>query len=70
MWRRDEYRDKLSGHLTHVEVLPIVDIQPHESSTECACIPSLTAEGATKKLIHNSFDGREFSEPDYQEVGQ
>ena len=62
MWRRDEYKDKLSGELLAVEVLPIDDLQAHGSSEDCACLPELKHEQGVPMLIHNAFDGRELTE--------
>lgn len=69
-WRRDEYRQKSTGVLTHVEIVPEDDTCEHISDEDCACIPVMTTDNAgVKMLSHNSFDGREFSEPKYRHNG-
>lgn len=52
-----------------MHVLPINDEREHEESTMCPCDPHVewfdpeTGEAYSEGLvIHNSFDGREFSE--------
>lgn len=68
-WRQDTYRDKSSGAVTHIEVVPVSDCRQHVSSEDCECLPLLEKENGALILTHNSFDGREFSEPDYDERG-
>ncbi len=68
-WIRHEYRDKLSGQLTGVEVEPVGDLKPHVSTQDCECIPSLEGQSGALLLIHSAFDGREHSEPNHKKKG-
>lgn len=59
LWKRDEWRDPLSGQLLSIEVTPECDLKLHISSQDCDCLPSLKYPEGIPMLIHNSFDGRE-----------
>lgn len=63
-WQRDEYRDRLNGQLVAVEIIPVDDLLPHVSNSECACLPETGFQGTAKILVHSAFDGREFLERD------
>lgn len=43
-----------------VEVKPLNDVQKHEAWINCPCEPEVKED----VLVHNAFDGREYSEPD------
>ncbi len=68
-WRRDEWRDELSGEVIAVEVVPINDLQLHISSEHCPCIPDYQKNQFPPRLIHASFDGRESGEVDLRNRG-
>ena len=72
-WRRDEYKDKLTGELLAIEILPVNGARRHkegEGADECDCIPALKQFKwlcfSVPMLVHNAFDGREFNEADYE----
>lgn len=69
-WRRDNYTDKLTGDLVAVEVVPLDDLRQHVSDENCECLPEFKASNGAPMLVHNAFDGREFSEPDNMVKGQ
>lgn len=48
-------------------VLPVNDLKEHEESSTCACCPKLIIENGEMIFVHNSYDGREFLEPDHEE---
>lgn len=44
-------------------ITPINDIEPHEESTTCKCLPKVEiVENGDMLVVHNSFDGREIIE--------
>lgn len=43
-------------------VLPVDDIQPHEESLDCHCMPTITQGYESIVVTHNAFDGREILE--------
>lgn len=48
-------------------VFPVNDIKPHDTEgPACHCIPTIHdhADGVIL-ILHNSFDGREWSDPEY-----
>jgi len=45
-----------------IHVLPIHDLQPHDLSTRCPCVPKAEVHHAGDLLIHNAFDCREVME--------
>lgn len=50
-----------------LHVLPAEDLEPHLESSACKCAPSVNAVEGGLLIIHNSYNGREFFEPDNQE---
>lgn len=51
-----------------LHVVPNEDLEPHFLFEDCHCHPKRDpAPGAVELFIHNSFDRRELSEPDYKE---
>ncbi len=51
-----------SGDQTHV--VPVEDLEPHFLTDECHCLPRRHPDTDKNLVIHNSFDGRELTEPD------
>ena len=49
-----------SGH-----ILPIDDLEPHFETPDCHCHPERHPETKDGLTVHNSFDRREYSEPDH-----
>ena len=47
-------------------IVPTNDIKPHSDLVTCKCKPTPSEDG--KLIIHNSWDGREFFEPDNKNV--
>lgn len=68
-WLRHTYTDKLTRRIVAVEVEPAADLKPHRSEEDCECVPVCKEVNGVAMLIHNAFDGREFSEPNHQEKG-
>lgn len=42
-------------------VMPIDDLREHIDSIDCWCKPTIKENGSV--VVHNSLDGREYSEP-------
>lgn len=56
---------------TMVHVLPVNDTMMHEEDGEyCHCNPTVERHDYGTVVIHNAFDGREFSEDDGRSVKQ
>jgi len=49
-----------------IHVMPINDLLPHYEREDCHCDPEIKVEGGKLVIVHNSFDGREFSEPGHE----
>ena len=47
-------------------ILPKNDWIGHKEETTCPCEPRLKIENGDIIVVHNSADGRELKEPDYQ----
>lgn len=47
-------------------VIPLDDLLDHQETPDCWCDPKVEVVGANLLVIHNSFDGREFREPDHE----
>jgi hypothetical protein len=48
---------------THVHVVPMDDLREHYLTQDCACAPQ--TDDDPRVIVHNSYDQREKSEPDY-----
>jgi len=59
MWRRDTYRNRVTGRIVAIEVVPEKDKKPHISDEMCECGPKVETTNGVAMLVHNSFDGRE-----------
>ena len=53
----------------NIHVLPVDDILPHYEDGKCWCDPVTEDVCGSLIIIHNSFDGREYSEPKSLETG-
>ncbi len=51
---------------TIYHIVPTNDLKPHSDHRACKCQPTPSEDGLL--IIHNSFDGREFFEPDNKNV--
>jgi len=50
-------------------ILPTNDLEPHEESSTCKCLPEVEViDNGDMLIIHNSFDGREQVEKLVQDV--
>lgn len=49
-----------------LHVTPSNDIEPHFETIECHCHPERHPDTTEYFVIHNSFDRREYAEPDYR----
>jgi len=47
-------------------VIPIDDLKEHTEDSTCECSPKLIFEDGEMIFIHNSYDGRELLEDDYE----
>ena len=47
-----------------IHILPVNDIVLHEEVANCACLPKLSIQEDDVIIVHNSYDGREYLEPD------
>ncbi len=48
-----------------VHIIPVDDLKDHDESQYCHCEPRIEPGDYGKNLvIHNSYDGRELTEPD------
>lgn len=47
-----------------IHVVPVEDFEPHFFTDECHCKPKRHPETTSRIVVHNSFDGRELTEPD------
>ena len=45
-----------------INILPINDLKEHTENSTCECNPSVEFENGEMIAIHNSYDGREFTE--------
>lgn len=45
-----------------IHVLPIHDLQAHDLSTRCPCVPRTEKEDDGEIVVHNAFDFREVME--------
>jgi hypothetical protein len=48
--------------MTCIHVLPIHDLQAHDLSTQCPCVPRTEREDDGEIVVHNAFDFREVME--------
>ena len=53
--------------MDNVHIIPIDDLKPHQTSTNCACQPYRDEE-TENLIIHNAWDGREFAEQEESEI--
>jgi hypothetical protein len=57
------------GLVQEIHTVPVRDLFDHQMSNRCFCSPTITVEGTTLIVTHNSFDQREESESIYDELG-
>lgn len=63
-WQLIEHTDKLTDALVGLEVVPRDDLRRHISDPKCDCIPEIKpTDRNVPMLVHYSFDGREFAQP-------
>lgn len=49
-------------------VVPVLDCEPHFITPDCHCHPDNHPETTGNLVVHNSFDGREKTEPDREVI--
>lgn len=45
-----------------IHITPVNDLEEHDQSSTCKCLPSVEFVNGEMIIIHNSFDGRELNE--------